>query len=55
MAKSKFGITLSDETIVNLEKLCKRNGLTKSQAIALAINTYVNEKIMTKGESDESK
>lgn len=55
MAKTKFGITLSDETIVNLERICKQNGLTKSQAIALAVNTYVNEKIITKGESDEGK
>lgn len=55
MAKLKLGITLSVETVANLEKLCRQNGLTKSQAIALAVNTYVNEKIVTKGESDEGK
>lgn len=45
LAKKKLGITLSDMTLENLEKIRKINGLTKSQAISLLINTYANEKI----------
>lgn len=44
VVKTKIGITLSEQTVQRLEYLCKKNGLTKSQAIALAINTFVNEK-----------
>lgn len=47
MVKKKLGITLSEPTLKNLEKMRKMNGLTKSQAIALLINTYVNEKMNT--------
>ena len=47
MVKKKLGITLSEPTLENLEKMRKMNGLTKSQAIALLINTYVNEKMGT--------
>lgn len=44
MSKTKLGITLSEATLKNLEKICQMNGLTKSQAIALLINTYANSK-----------
>lgn len=57
MDKTKFGITLSDETQKRLMYLCKELGLTKSQAIAYAINTIVMEKYdyAEKGESIENK
>lgn len=59
VVKTKIGITLSEQTIQRLEYLCKKNGLTKSQAIALAINTFVNEKYDNfydeKGENNEDK
>lgn len=57
MAKSKFGITLSAETQKRLDFLCKELGLTKSQAIAFAINTIALEKYdyTEKGGSNESK
>lgn len=43
--KSKVGITLSDETLNNLDVITEKLGLTKSTAIALAINTYFVDKI----------
>lgn len=59
VVKTKIGITLSEQTVQKLEYLCKKNGLTKSQAIALAINTFVNEKYDNfydrKGENNENK
>lgn len=57
MAKNKFGITLSAETQKRLDFLCKELGLTKSQAIAFAINTVALEKYdyTEKGGSNESK
>lgn len=47
MTRKKVGITLTEGTLKNLEKICKINGLTKSQAIALLINTYAIEKLET--------
>ena len=45
MSKNKVGITLSDETLEVLNKLCVELGLTKSQAISYLINTYyINKK-----------
>ncbi len=49
--KRKVGITLTDETYKNLELLCKRYGLTKSQLIALLINRGVLVKSNEKGET----
>lgn len=47
--KTKVGITLSDETLNNLELISKNLGLSKSGAIAMAINTYfVNSNIKNK-------
>ncbi len=44
MAKRvKVGITLTEETLRRLNILCTNNGLSKSQAISLTINTYVNK------------
>lgn len=43
MARIKVGITLSEGTLENLEKIRNAKGLTKSQAIALLINTYAIE------------
>lgn len=51
LARQKLGITLTEETIDSLEKICKKMGLSKSQAISLAINTYALEKF----EADERK
>lgn len=48
MARKKVGITLTDETLGNLDEICKRTGLTKSQVIALLINTYGLEKFSEK-------
>ncbi|HHL0974452.1 TPA: CopG family transcriptional regulator [Bacillus cereus] len=45
MARKKIGITLTDETLGNLDDICKKTGLTKSQVIALLINTYGLEKL----------
>lgn len=44
MARKKIGITLTDETLGNLDEICKKTGLTKSQVIALLINTHGLEK-----------
>lgn len=44
MARKKIGITLTDETLGNLDDICKKTGLTKSQVIAFLINTYGLEK-----------
>ena len=41
MQKKSFTITLSEATLENLQALREKYGLTKSQAIALAINTIV--------------
>jgi len=48
MARKKVGITLTDETLGNLDEICKKTGLTKSQVIALLINTYGLEKFSEK-------
>jgi hypothetical protein len=48
MARKKIGITLTDDTVKNLEDICKVTGLTKSQMIALLINTYKIEKVSEK-------
>lgn len=45
MPREKVGITLTKETLKNLERICNQNGLAKSQAISLVINTYANEKL----------
>lgn len=47
--KTKVGITLSDETLAHLELMAKNLGLSKSGAIAMAINTYfVNSNLKNK-------
>lgn len=43
MAKKQLGITLTPETIERLENICKKLGLTKSNAIAMAINKLAFE------------
>jgi metal-responsive CopG/Arc/MetJ family transcriptional regulator len=55
MPREKVGITLTKETLKSLERICKHNGLAKSQAISLAINTYVNEKLGREEASREDK
>ena len=52
MEKKSITITLSEETQKNLDELCKKYGLRKSQAIALAINTMV---LTQKGETSDKK
>ncbi len=44
MNKKKFGITLTEETEERLNFLCKKLGLSKSNAISFAINTLALEK-----------
>lgn len=44
MVKTKVGITLSNDTLKNLDEIMRRLGLTKSQAIAYLINTYEESK-----------
>ncbi|UIJ70206.1 ribbon-helix-helix protein, CopG family (plasmid) [Bacillus cereus] len=48
MVRKKVGITLTDETLGNLDEICKKTGLTKSQVIALLINTHGLEKFSEK-------
>jgi metal-responsive CopG/Arc/MetJ family transcriptional regulator len=45
--RQKVGITLTTETLERLENLCDVIGLSKSQAISLAVNSYIvdNEKL----------
>jgi len=45
MPREKVGITLTAETLKRLELICNEHGLAKSQAISLAINTFVIEKL----------
>lgn len=44
MAKTKVGITLTEEILQKLEEFCKEKGLNKSQAISLAISELVSQK-----------
>lgn len=46
--KKKIGITLSKETEKSLEIICEKLGLSKSNAIAYAVNTTVMEKFIGK-------
>lgn len=57
MAKRiKVGITLTEETLKRLNELCEVTGLMKSQAISLALNTYVVENLeKLKGEKRDKK
>jgi predicted DNA-binding protein len=52
--RQKVGITLAMETLERLEGLCDVTGLSKSQAISLAINSYIidNERLRKKGEEE---
>lgn len=43
-SKKKFGITLTEETEIRLDFLCRKLGLSKSNAISFAINTLALEK-----------
>lgn len=38
MARKQVGITLTQDTLERLENLCNKLGMTKSNAISLAIN-----------------
>jgi predicted DNA-binding protein len=38
MARKQVGITLTEDTLERLENLCNKLGMTKSNAISLAIN-----------------
>lgn len=38
MARKQVGITLTEDTLERLDNLCKKLGMTKSNAISLAIN-----------------
>ena len=52
MEKKSITITLSEETLKNLDELCQKYGLRKSQAISLAVNTMV---LNEKGEKSDKK
>lgn len=58
MARLRFGITLTEDTLKRLEFLCDAMGMAKSQSISLAVNTYYFENkerlIAMKGESPEN-
>jgi len=47
-------ITVSEDTLKRLEELRMQLGLTKSQAIAYAVNTIVMEKYVAKGVTNEN-
>ena len=38
MARVKVGITLTEDTLERLEKICKEMGLSKSQALSMLVN-----------------
>ncbi|MDN6390274.1 MAG: ribbon-helix-helix protein, CopG family [Lactococcus lactis] len=38
MTRKQVGITLTEDTLERLENLCNKLGMTKSNAISLAIN-----------------
>lgn len=38
MSRKQIGITLTDDTLERLDNLCDKLGMTKSNAISLAIN-----------------
>ncbi len=50
--KKTITITVSEETQKRLDFLCKKLGLRKSQAIALAVNTIALEKYEYNEEGD---
>ena len=54
MPRMKVSITLTDDTLKRLEVFCQEMGLTRSQAISLAINSYVIGQ-KTKGGGNEGK
>lgn len=53
MPKKSITITLSEETQINLEMICKKYGLKKSQAIAFVINSITEQIDNEKGERNE--
>lgn len=38
MARVKVGITLTEDTLERLERICKEMGLSKSQALSMLVN-----------------
>lgn len=38
MVKTKVGITLTEDTLARLERICKEMGLSKSQALSMLVN-----------------
>ena len=44
MARTKVGITLTEDTLKRLDEIAEQMGLTKSQAISMLINKeYLNK------------
>uniref|UniRef100_UPI003F85B9A7 ribbon-helix-helix protein, CopG family n=2 Tax=Staphylococcus TaxID=1279 RepID=UPI003F85B9A7 len=44
MARTKVGITLTEDTLKRLDEIAEQMGLTKSQAISMLVNKeYLNK------------
>lgn len=55
MARKQIGITLTEDTLERLDNLCNKLGMSKSNAISLAINKLaMNEGVSELKSKEES-